>query len=184
MLTLSEEVANREARLRHLELKSQADENLISLLKQQNKEQADRLVTSQHQHDLETQRVTQERDVAVQKAMEVSGIIESLCRLGLEGLNRMQGAAEAEQPGVEPRYSRVSNQVEPARGQLPPPSPSPSQAVETQPARARPSAQAVEETLRKYPVLQDDTEPLPIFLTDHPRSAAGDRRLGGYHPRR
>lgn len=79
-MTLADEVAATTTRLHHLELKSEADENLIALLKRQNELQA-----------IELRDIRQQRDVAQRKAVEVSGIITTLGSLALSGVRKMQG---------------------------------------------------------------------------------------------
>ena len=79
-MSIADDVAAQSTRLNHLELKSEADENLIALLKKQNSDQAAEL------HSLR-----QERDLAVRKATEVSGIIDTLGSLCLQGLRKMKG---------------------------------------------------------------------------------------------
>lgn len=98
-MTLADKVAANETRLHHLELKSDADDNLIALLKKQNELQAIELTEVKHTHDCETQKLRHERDVAVRNATEVSGIVETLGSLALTGIRKMRGD---ETPAVIP----------------------------------------------------------------------------------
>lgn len=90
-MTLADEVANVATRLQHLELKSEADDNLIVLLKEQNRIQASELAEVKHKHEDEIQALRQERDVAVRNAVEVSGLITTMGSMALAGIRKMRG---------------------------------------------------------------------------------------------
>lgn len=108
------------ATVRKLEAKSDADDNTIALLKKQNAAQAEELsgfkehhkqilsmLEEEHEakaekHDDEMRRLTQERDVAIQHAAEVKGIITSIGTMALEGVRRMVGDATPAVPPPKP----------------------------------------------------------------------------------
>ena len=101
-MTLTEEVENTVLQLRELQFKSDADEALIILLKQQNEQIASELSSIKEVHeqlvnDMEKEyektflNLRHERDVAVRKAKEVEGLINRLGQMALEGINRMRG---------------------------------------------------------------------------------------------
>ena len=98
---LSSLVAQNETLVQHLSLKSESDDATIRLLKQQVQKISSELRSAIDAHASEMRRVTedhatamlllrQERDVAETKAVQVGGIISSICELGLSGLRKMQ----------------------------------------------------------------------------------------------
>jgi hypothetical protein len=88
-MTLSDQAASIETECRHLQLKSEADDKLIDLLKSQNEEQATRITKMQREFDEKLQVMTQQRDEANAKAQEVKGLIETIGKLTLQGIDRM-----------------------------------------------------------------------------------------------
>lgn len=88
-MNLSDQAASIETECRHLQLKSEADDQLIALLKSQNEEQASRITKMQREFDEKLQVMTQQRDEANAKAQEVKGLIETIGKLTLQGIERM-----------------------------------------------------------------------------------------------
>ena len=106
IMTLSEEVSAMVAQLRHLELKSDSDDRVIALLKEQNEQQAAELADIRHIRDAEFQKLRHERDIAVRRATEVMAIIESVGKLAIEGIRKIRGDDTPEQMPERPADSR------------------------------------------------------------------------------
>lgn len=88
-MTLADQAASVETECNHLRLKSDADDELIKLLKSQNEEQACRITKMQKEFDEKLQAMTQQRDEALASAQEVKGLIETIGKLTLKGIDRM-----------------------------------------------------------------------------------------------
>lgn len=88
-MSLSDQAASIETECKHLQLKSEADDQLIALLKGQNEEQGSRIARMQREFDEKLQSMTQQRDEANAKAQEVKGLIETIGKLTLQGIDRM-----------------------------------------------------------------------------------------------
>lgn len=90
MIDITGEIGKLEAEVSSLRLKSQSDDATIALLKQQNNELTQQIDKCQSESSQELRRLKKERDDALTKSTQVTGIIKSICELGLEGLNRLQ----------------------------------------------------------------------------------------------
>ena len=117
-MTLADEITMHLDRLNHLEMKADADDEMISLLKEQNAQQAAELTEINHKHDLEMQRLRQERDVAVRRAKEVQTIIDSLGRLAIDGLRKIRG--DETPPVIPERPMSTTQHLQTVSKRLPP----------------------------------------------------------------
>lgn len=95
---LANQVADNEARMNELALKSDADDRTIQTLLRQNHEQARSMEHLTNAHSIEIQRLRQERDEAVTKRVQVEGIINTICQLGLTGLEKLRDTSYIPQP--------------------------------------------------------------------------------------
>lgn len=91
MQDITKRVASMEAELTHLRTRAISDDKMIALLKGQNEDQAMLIAAMTHDHDKAVRELRQERDVAVRKALEVSGLLESAAASIVSGLRKMRG---------------------------------------------------------------------------------------------
>ena len=107
IMSLSEEVSAMVDQLRHLERKSDSDDKIIDLLKQQNEQQANELADIRHIRDAEFQKLRHERDIAVRRATEVMSIIENVGKLAIEGIRKIRGDdTQSRRRNAPPRFAR------------------------------------------------------------------------------
>lgn len=90
-MTASLDVARMERDLCDLMIRSQNDEKMIALLKEQNAKQAKEIETMAAECAEKVRRLSQERDEAVQKATEVSDILDQAAGAVISGLRKMKG---------------------------------------------------------------------------------------------
>lgn len=90
-MNASTEVARMESELRSLRVQNDNAEQLIELLKTQNAQQAREIQMMSTDHASEIRRLSQERDEAVRKATEVSGILHQTADSIMSGLRKMKG---------------------------------------------------------------------------------------------
>lgn len=108
-MNLSEQVSDMVAELQHFRTQSDSDGRLIALLKRQNQQQALEIIGLTRDRENEVRALTQERDEAVRKAAEVSGILNIAAHGIVSGLRRMKGD---ETPEVIPDHpDRVTSSV-------------------------------------------------------------------------
>jgi len=101
-MTASLDVARMETDLRQYEVKSENDDRLINLLKEQNSQQAREMETLITEYAEKIRRLSQERDEAVRQATEVSGILNQSADAILSGLRKMKGDETPPAPKIEP----------------------------------------------------------------------------------
>lgn len=108
-MNASAEVARMETELRAYRIQVDNAEQLISLLKAQNAQQAREIETMSTECAEKVRRLSQERDEAVRKATEVSGILHQTADSIMGGLRKMKGD-ETPQPLeiVKPNLTTVS----------------------------------------------------------------------------
>lgn len=87
----SVEVARMEQDLRDYQIRAENDERLIALLKEQNAKLAHELQMTSFDDAEKIRRLTQERDEALVKATEVSGILNQATIAVMAGLRKMKG---------------------------------------------------------------------------------------------
>ena len=87
----STEVARIETELRSLRVQVDNSDQLIALLKAQNAQQAREIETMSTECAEKVRRLSQERDEAVRKATEVSGILHQTADSIMSGLRKMKG---------------------------------------------------------------------------------------------
>lgn len=90
-MNASVEVARMETELRAYRIQVDNAEQLISLLKAQNAQQAREIETMSTECAEKVRRLSQERDEAVRKATEVSGILHQTADSIMGGLRKMKG---------------------------------------------------------------------------------------------
>ncbi|HSC55780.1 MAG TPA: hypothetical protein VLC51_01180 [Nitrospira sp.] len=105
MTTISIDVARMERELRDYSIRAQNDERLIVLLKEQNTQQAREIEMMTTEFAEKIRRLSQERDEAVRKATEVSGILNQAADGIMSGLRKMKGdelppAQEIDRPNL------------------------------------------------------------------------------------
>lgn len=90
-MTTSIDVARMESELESYYIRSQNDEKLIGVLKEQNARQAREIELMSMECAEKIRRLSQERDEAVRKATEVSGLLEQAAESIVSGLRKMKG---------------------------------------------------------------------------------------------
>ena len=91
MQDITKRVADMEAELAHLRTRAISDDKMIALLKGQNEDQAITIAAMCHDHDKTVRELKQERDVAIRKALEVSGLLDAAAGSIISGLRKMKG---------------------------------------------------------------------------------------------
>lgn len=90
MKELTRQVASIEAEITTLRTRAASDEKMISLLKHQNSSQAEEIARMSYQHNAELRALRHERDIAVRKATEVSGVLDQAAASIMDGLRKMR----------------------------------------------------------------------------------------------
>lgn len=108
MQDITKRVADMEAELTTLRTRTQSDANMIGLLKKQNESQALEMAAMTQDHANEVRALKQERDVAVRKATEVSGLLNAAAASIVSGLRRMKGDETPENIPDTPARNPVS----------------------------------------------------------------------------
>jgi hypothetical protein len=88
---LADTVSQMEQELGHLRIKSANDDAQIRMLMDKLQTMSEDLMVRTQGHDEEMRRLRLERDKALAEVRHVSGLVNSICALGVQGLNRLRG---------------------------------------------------------------------------------------------
>src|ERR1700761_2136498 len=125
------EISNMRTEVFHLREKSDADDHMIALLKQQNQEQADEIVSMAAKHADEVRILKQRADMAIRNQAEVIGVLTTAAKGIMDGLRKMKGdntpeimpsaqARPADDPRLPPLVEDDMDDVAGVVAQLPP----------------------------------------------------------------
>jgi predicted TIM-barrel enzyme len=89
--TIAEDVAMMEGQLRTTEERLANTEEVLRIAQAHNKDLATELERVRHEHAQDMAQMQQEHTIAVQRAAQVSGLIRSMARQALEGIEMMRG---------------------------------------------------------------------------------------------
>lgn len=122
--SVAQDVAMLAIELEQLRQKSIDDDLLITVLKEHNKAQADDMESMRKKYMEEMGKMRQERDEALQRSTEVMGMINSIGKLALAGVERMipkpqPDTLESLKALVEPAGASAQAEQEPQGPRLP-----------------------------------------------------------------
>lgn len=90
MQDIAKLVSSMESELDSLRTRAASDEKTIELLKRQNADQAMDIARMTSDHAIALRTLKQERDVAVRRSVEVSGILDEAATSVINGLRKMR----------------------------------------------------------------------------------------------
>lgn len=90
-MNIADRISQMEADLNHYKNKSEADDDMISILKRQNETQAMEISKMSADHAEQVRALRQRTDLAVRNEREVRGILETAATGILQGLRKMKG---------------------------------------------------------------------------------------------